>query len=110
MRGELDKLQETLAGFPLSSNRYTEARYHEGLARFHRGEKEKALDIWKSTISEAPQDRWVYRMDWAYSNVKDGSRKSFSSGGKRTSILGRIGYMGRRNPDLEGPPKWSRDQ
>jgi len=30
-----------------------------------------------------------------------GERGGFSTGGPRVSPLGRIGYMGRRNPDLD---------
>jgi tetratricopeptide (TPR) repeat protein len=100
--GEFEKLRDHLADFPRSSNRYTEARYYEGLAQFHLGRKDDALQTWKSTITSCSQDPWVYRADWAYTGLKQvGGRRMFSSGGAKTSLLNRIGYMGRRNPDLK---------
>ena len=98
--GDIKKLAEQLRGFPEDSNRFTEARYYEGLAMYHLGDKKAAAKIWKSTIIGCDQDPWVYRADWAYSASKDGDRRFFSAGGNRTSPLKRIGYMGRRNPDL----------
>jgi hypothetical protein len=94
-----------LSAFPKESARYTEARYVEGLARWHEGRKELALEIWKSTIESCSQDPWIYRADWAFTQAKEGGeRRVFSTGDERRSPLGRIGYMGRRNPDLEPPP------
>ena len=99
--GEFKKLRQALMGFPKGSNRYTEARYHEGLALYHLKKKSEAQAIWAATIRACPQDRWVYRADWAYCQSKQkGSRMAFSSASARTSLLNRIGYMGRRNPDL----------
>ncbi|GIW82957.1 MAG: hypothetical protein KatS3mg105_4764 [Gemmatales bacterium] len=97
------ELRDHLKGFPKSSRRYTEARYYEGLAWYHLGKKDKALEIWKSTITGCTQDPWIYRADWAYTTTKDSARGIFTTAGKRTSLLNRIGYMGRRNPDLQGP-------
>ncbi len=54
------------------------------------------------------QDAWIYRADWAYTNVKEGKRKGrrvFSTRGPKTSLLNRHGYVGRRNPDLDDPEK-----
>ncbi len=103
--GDVKQLAEHLKGFPKPSNRFTEARYYEGLAAYHRGDKKAATEIWQSTITGCGQDPWVYRADWAYTASKDDQRtggfRVFSTGGKRTSLLGRIGYMGRGNPDLE---------
>ena len=100
--GKFKELRDHLDGFPSKSNRYSEARYLEGLALFHVGSKDKALEVWKSTIQGCTQDPWIYRADWAYCNAKQaGKRRSFSTRGPRTSLLNRIGYMGRRNPDLE---------
>jgi len=101
-KGDFAALATQLKGFPKGSNRYTEARYYEGLAHFHAGKERKALKTWKSTIQSCSQDPWIYRADWAYTNAKEGEgRRAFSSAGPRTSLLNRIGYMGRRNPDLE---------
>jgi len=103
--GDFAALGKALAGFPADSARASEARYFEGLALFHSGEKEKALDTWKSLVTGCPQDPWVYRADWAYSGAtQKGGRTVFRSG-ERGSLLGRIGYMGRTNPDLAGPPR-----
>ncbi len=107
--GRFKELKKHLDEFPRTSNRYTEARYYEGLACYHGGDKEGAVAIWKKTVKGCSQDPWIYRADWAFCNSKQsGSRRSFSSAGARTSLLNRIGYMGRRNPDLEAPGKQSR--
>ena len=103
------ELKKHLAGFPKTSDRYAEARYHEGLAAHHLGEKDEAMAIWKSTIKGCAQGPWIYRADWAYTQLKQGGgRRGFSSMGPRTSLLNRIGYMGNKNPDLAGPPKSDR--
>jgi len=75
--------------------------YYAGLGLFHSGKKEEAIRLWGKTITGCSQDPWIYRCDWAYCNAKaNGGRKMFSSSGPRTSLLNRIGYMGRKNPDL----------
>ena len=103
--GDFEKLREHLEGFPESSNRYTEARYYEGLAHYHLGEVEGARAIWKTTIQGCAQDPWIYRADWAFTETatrSGGGRRRVFSGAKtnRASLLNRIGYMGRGNPDL----------
>ena len=87
------------------SRRTTEARYLVGLAQWQQGKKDEALATWKATIEHCSQDPWIYRADWAFTQASEGSdgHGSFSTGGPRTSPLGRIGYMGRRNPDLDPP-------
>jgi hypothetical protein len=99
---DAEKLLAALKEVPAESNRWTEARYLEGLALYHSGEKENACDLWKATIAASKaQDRWLYRADWAYCGVKEKGGGSFSSDRKGASCLGRIGYMGNRNPDLK---------
>ncbi len=99
--GEYEALKKALAKFPTKSNRYSEARYYEGLALFHLGQKSEAQQTWAATIKGCPQDAWIYRADWAYCQSKStGGAMRFSSSGSRTSLLNRIGYMGRKNPDL----------
>ena len=99
--GKFKELRSALAKFPTKSNRFSEARYYEGLALFHLDKKTEAQALWASTIKGCPQDPWVYRADWAYCQSKSkGGRRRFSSAGARTSLLNRIGYMGRKNPDL----------
>lgn len=100
---EFEGLRDHLKDFPKESNRHTEARYLEGLALYKLDEKDAALEVWSSMIKACAQDPWIYRADWAYCNVKDGSGSMFSSDAKGSSLLGRIGYMGGRNPDLKGP-------
>ncbi len=102
---DFEGLRKHLEGFPEDSNRYTEARYYEGLAAFHLKDKEAAMKIWSSTIRACAQDPWIYRADWAYTQSKKGGsgRGGFSSAGPRDSLLNRIGYMGNPNPDLKGP-------
>ena len=78
---------------------------HRGLGQFHMGEKKVARKTWGGGIKTCSQDPWVYRADWAYVNSKGRKRGGFSTAGKRNSLLNRIGYMGRRNPDLSGPEK-----
>ena len=100
-QGNFQELAQLVADFPQASNRYSEACYYLGLAKYHTGQKDEARDIWKDSIESLRQDRWIYRCDWAYCALSKGSgRMTFSSSAKRTSPLNRIGYMGRRNPDL----------
>ena len=99
--GKFKRLRKLMQKVEKTSNRYTEARYYEGLALFHLGNKEEAIKLWGKTITGCSQDPWVYRCDWAYCNAKaKGGRRMFSTAGPRTSLLNRIGYMGRKNPDL----------
>ena len=96
-----EKLRDALKDVPSTSNRYTEARYYLGLAHFHLDARDEALKVWKETIKACSQDPWIYRADWAYCDVKDGSKGAYSSADPGSSCLGRIGYMGRKNPDLK---------
>lgn len=96
-------LRDWLENFPRSSNRYSEARYYYGLALYHLGQREDALDVWAELVRTAPEGPWVYRADWAYTSLKQRAKFSFSTQGRRVSLLGRVGYMGPPNPDLQGP-------
>lgn len=104
---EYEELRAALADFPKQSHRYSEARYHLGLAHYHLGRRKEAMKIWKEMILSRPQDPWIYRADWAYTNIKDGVRggRLITGAGTGNSPLGRIGYMGGRNPDLRGPQR-----
>lgn len=103
-KGEFEALRAALEDFPAGSDRASEASYHLGLALFHLGRRDEALALWKDTIEGCSEDPWIYRADWAYCGVVEGNQRGFSTLGRRSSVLGRIGYMGRRNPDLDGPP------
>ena len=100
---DFGKLLAQLVDFPKESRRYSESRYYTGLAHYHQGEKEKAIEIWKATVQGCSEDPWIYRSDWAYYNCKAPKKKRFVAGGGKNSLLGRHGYMGNRNPDLAGP-------
>jgi len=103
---DFQQLRDHLGQFSKDSNRFTEASYHLGLALYHLDEKKKARKTWSACVKSCSQDPWIYRADWAYTQSKQsGSPRGFSSAGKRSSLLNRIGYMGRRNPDLSGPPE-----
>ena len=95
-------LLAALSDYPVANPRATEARYFEGLAKFHLVDAAGARKIWRALIKGCPQDPWVYRADWAYTSSIEGDRKEFGILGKRVSILKRIGYVG-VNPDLRGP-------
>ena len=56
---EYKKLRDHLADFPKKSNRYTEARYHEGLAKYHLDEEKDSLEVWRCTITACAQDRVI---------------------------------------------------
>ena len=102
---DYEELRSHLSQFPKDSNRFTEASYHLGLAHYHLDNKKQAQRTWSACIKSCSQDPWIYRADWAYTQSKQaGKQRGFSSSGKRDSLLKRIGYMGRRNPDLSGPP------
>ncbi|MBI2920549.1 MAG: hypothetical protein HYY18_05645 [Planctomycetes bacterium] len=98
-----EALRDGLADFPADSNRSAEARYFEALARYHLGEKKEALKAWKELAKSPDEGPWVYRADWAWMTVKQAGKTSFSTGDANRSPLGRVGYLGRDNPDLKGP-------
>ncbi len=97
---DFEKLRDACAKIEEASNRTTEARYYLGLAHYHLKDSAKALETWKAMIAKCSQDPFVYRADWAYCDVRDGGKNQYSSDAKGSSCLGRIGYMGARNPDL----------
>ena len=71
------------------------------LAAYHRGAREEALDLWRANVEGHAQDAWVYRSDWAFTELQGGAdRLQLAAPGASKSLLGRIGYMGRANPDL----------
>lgn len=103
-----EALREALAGFPDDSERFTEARYYEGLAHFHLGSADQARATWQSTITSRPQDRWIYRADWAFAHSKKDIPKgpfqtvmvsSAATAATRTP-LGRSDYYSFFHPDL----------
>lgn len=99
-KSEFKKVIKLVDGIPKKSNRYTEAQYFKGVAQSQNGDTKLAIATWKDLITgQKVHDNWIYRADWAYCQSLGGSGM-MSSFGKRTSLLGRIGYMGRNNPDL----------
>jgi len=61
-----------------------------------------ALRIWKETIHVCAQNPWVYRADWAYTNIMQPPRARFTTADTPVSLLNRIGYAGPQNLDLKG--------
>ncbi len=100
--GKFAELEKSLRKVRRASTRYSEAQYFIGIALFHQGHAKKAQAHWRKTIKKLPQDGWIYRADWALhdSQTKRGGAVMMTSAGNSKSALGRIGYMGRRNPDL----------
>lgn len=103
---DYEALAAKLRNFPKDSQRYTEARYYEGLAWHLLGKKKKARRIWKDTIEAHPEDPWIYRADRVHWSSKAGPARAGTfmiSGGRRRTPLGRISYLAWRNPELNGP-------
>ena len=102
-RNDLVELRDSLKGFPATSKRYSEAKYLQGLAWYHSGLWERALETWEQAIRQGPEGPWIYRADWAYTQVKQGKKTSLNINDKRVSALNRIGYLARKgktHPDL----------
>jgi tetratricopeptide (TPR) repeat protein len=89
--------------------RASEAEYQRGLALYHLQYQEAAHAVWTRLIQRHGEDRWSYRADWALQGVSTGEATQFSTSGPR-SALGRHGYMGRDNPDLESRPVGARSK
>jgi len=106
-RGDFATARKSVAAVAPDSPFRSEARYLDGVASWRAQKPDEARATWKALIDGAKAlDRWIYRADWAYTQSIEPARGGFSTSDKRHSPLGRIGYMGRRNPDLEtdGPP------
>lgn len=106
-RGDFAAARKSVVAVASSSPYSSEARYLDGIASWRAKKPDEARATWKALIDDAKvQDRWIYRADWAYTQSLEPARGEFSTSDKRHSPLGRIGYMGRRNPDLEtdAPP------
>lgn len=99
--GDFPRLTALTSAVSGSSTRATEAHYLRGLAAFHGGARAEALALWRTNVETHAEDAWVYRSDWAYTELQGGSGVlQFAAPGASKSLLGRIGYMGRANPDL----------
>jgi len=102
--GDYTTLVSSTADFPAESERCNEALYLRGLGLFHLGSRDEALAQWRELILERVADAWVYRADWAYTELQQGKLVgAVGTTSARSSPLGRIGYIGRGNPDLLGP-------
>lgn len=104
-QGRFQGLLDALVDFPMDHARASEARYFRGLALYHLDKKDEAMEVWKRQCEVCTQDPWVYRADWAHDGAQSNGKrqKVFTTGAGSSSLLGRIGYMGRPNPDLAGP-------
>jgi hypothetical protein len=76
---DFQSFRASLQGIEKSSNRFSEARYYVGVAEYLLGHKANSTAIWKSLIKECTQDPWIYRADWAYTNVIEGDVKRTES-------------------------------
>ena len=100
-------LEASLAAFEAVAQDHparSEVDYRRGVVLFRLGHVEAAKAVWLRAVERFGENRWSYRADWALAGAdeKPGKgRASFSTMGEKTA-LGRHGYMGRRNPDLEG--------
>ena len=103
-RGKYEEMCEAVEAYPTEGARAAEAQYLLGLAQFHLGDPKVARSTWSELVERFGENRWSYRADWAYSQTTDTGlakrKSSFSTAGSK-SLLGRHGYMGRQNPDLE---------
>ena len=101
LRGDLAAACASFDQVDPEHRRHAEAEYFTGVARFHQDRVDDAKAIWTALIESYGENVWSYRADWAIEGAKErkSSRVFSSIGGKTT--LGRHGYMGRRNPDLE---------
>lgn len=99
-------LEASLAAFeavPHDHHARSEVDYRRGVVLYRLGHAQAAKAVWFALVERFGEDRWSYRADWALAGANEprGKRKTmFSTGGEKTA-LGRHGYMGRRNPDLE---------
>lgn len=108
LEGHYDAMSTPLAAYPSDGPRAPEAQYYLGLSQFHLGQPKLARETWKALVASYGETRWSYRADWAYCQTNDkglaGRQRSFTTAGGG-SLLGRHGYMGRQNPDLERHPR-----
>jgi tetratricopeptide (TPR) repeat protein len=102
-RSDVKTMRLRLAAYSEEGARAPEARYFLGISLFHLGEHAQARATWKKLIEQYGEHPFSYRADWAYTQTTDeglaAERSSFTTEGPK-SLLGRHGYMGRKNPDL----------
>jgi len=69
--------------------RYQEAMYYLGLAHFHSGDPNRAIEIWENAIQADPKHAWAFRLDLTRGLVKLDPNVYLSSRDKIPSLLGR---------------------
>jgi tetratricopeptide (TPR) repeat protein len=84
-----------------SPSRKSEAAYVVAVAQFGLGEIEQAKQTLRNVIETGPEGPWVYRADWGLSSIENPTKHSWTTADPKTA-LGRIGYMGRLDPDFAG--------
>ena len=77
----------------------SEARYLTAVARFGIGEREQSRALLQAILADPVVGPWTYRADWALFSLDHPTKSSFSTSDAKT-CLGRLGYMGRLNPDF----------
>jgi hypothetical protein len=81
--------------------RASEATYLRSVALFQTGEVEASKAALRDLILTMPEGPWSYRADWALFTIEHPGRRTFTTEDEPT-CLGRVGYMGRLNPDFLG--------
>ncbi len=106
-RGDVKTMHVRLEAHSQEGDRAPEARYFLGISLFHMGQHAEARAIWKELVGKYGEHPFSYRADWAYTQTTDNgpaaAPTSFTTQGPK-SLLGRHGYMGRKNPDLAQRP------
>lgn len=106
-RGDVKTMRVRLAAHSEEGARAPEARYFLGVSLFHLGQHAEARLAWKELVGKYGEHPFSYRADWAFTQTTDNGPAaeptSFTTQGPK-SLLGRHGYMGRKNPDLARRP------
>jgi tetratricopeptide (TPR) repeat protein len=106
-RGDMKTMRVRLAAHSEEGARAPEARYFLGVSLFQLGQHAEARLAWKELVEKYGEHPFSYRADWAYTQTTDegpaAEATSFTTQGPK-SLLGRHGYMGRKNPDLARRP------
>ncbi len=101
MRAQHAEAVALLAKTASEHPRSAESEYVRGLALHGLEKTADAREVWTKLVKRHGENPWSYRADWALAGTTGGgAQRSFSTSGPK-SALGRHGYMGRRNPDLE---------
>lgn len=82
-----------------SPDRRAEADYLVAAAQWGLGRSDDSKQTLRELIANGPEGPWVYRADWGLTSIEQPTKRSWSTTDPKTQ-LGRVGYMGRINPDF----------